>query len=177
MRRVLLPVHAFPLSSFHYIQFLKADSATELEGVVIKCLSKQYSVPKRLSDRCAEEIKIIIEESQKDIRQDPVLYQACRDDIDALCNEFVAAEGEDAHGKIEECLKIRLNDIRSSKCKREVASLLQEAKVDIEVDPILHQACARDLRHYCPDVPAGDGQQVKRGGGRAAGDIYPVLVA
>ena len=144
---------------------------------MIKCLSKQYSVPKRLSDRCAEEIKIIIEESQKDIRQDPVLYQACRDDIDALCNEFVAAEGEDAHGKIEECLKIRLNDIRSGKCKREVASLLQEAKVDIEVDPILHQACARDLRHYCPDVPAGDGQQVKRGGGRAAGDIYPVLVA
>ena len=69
-------------------------------------------------------------------------------------------DGEDAHGKIEECLKSRLNDIRSKKCRREVAELVQELKVDIEVDPLLHEACATDLRRNCPDVPAGDGQQV-----------------
>ena len=73
-------------------------------------------------------------------------------------------EGEDAHGKIEECLKNRLDDIVSKKCKREVAELLQEAKADIEVDPLLEKACAKDLRQHCPDVPSGDGQRVMRDG-------------
>ena len=83
-----------------------------------------------------------------------------KDDISLLCSDFVAANDEDAHGKIKECLKVRLNDIRSNKCRKEVAYLVQEASVDIEVDPLLHKACSKDLRLHCPDVPAGDGQQV-----------------
>jgi len=141
-------------------QFLKKSEPFEMEGVVIKCLSKQYSVPKRLTEKCAAEIKVIIEESQKDVRQNHVLYKACQNDIDSLCSEFQNGDGEDAHGKIEECLKNRLNDIRSKKCKREVAELLQETKADIEVDPLLEKACAKDLRQHCPDVPSGDGQRM-----------------
>jgi len=55
---------------------------------------------------------------------------------------------------------VQMNQIRSNKCKREVATLVQEAKADIEVDPLLHKACAKDLAQHCPDVPAGDGQQM-----------------
>ena len=67
-------------------QFLKGNFPIEMEGVVIKCLSKHYIVPKLLSDKCEEEIKVIIKESQKDIRQDPVLYNVCkvgRDDMNS----------------------------------------------------------------------------------------------
>merc|ERR1719419_564548 len=51
--------------------------ATEREGKVIKCLKKQFSVPGRLSDNCAIEVKKVIEEAQKDFGQDPVLHHAC----------------------------------------------------------------------------------------------------
>ena len=155
-----LPLLPLPFH-FQSYQFLNSHSATELEGVVIKCLSKQYSVPKRLSDKCAAEIKIIIEESAKDVRQDYVLYKACEKDIQSLCGEWVQADGEDSRGRVEECLKSRLKDIASGKCRREVADLLREAKVDIDVDPLLHTACALDLKRHCPDVQSGDGQQVQ----------------
>ena len=95
------------------------------------------------------------------MRQDHVLYNACQKEIERLCGDVAQSEGESARGKVEECLKLQLNKIRSNKCKREVATLLQEAKADIEVDPLLHKACAKDLAQHCPDVPAGDGQQVR----------------
>ena len=64
-----------------------------MEGVVIKCLSKQFAIPKRLTEKCAAEIKLIIEESQKDVRQNHVLYNACQNDISSLCRLVLVSDG------------------------------------------------------------------------------------
>lgn len=48
--------------------------------------------------------------------------------------------------------------ITNRACKLEVAGLIEEAKADIHVDPLLHKACVLDIQKYCVDVPQGAGR-------------------
>ncbi|GAA6065051.1 Golgi apparatus protein 1b isoform X1 [Tachysurus ichikawai] len=38
--------------------------------------------------------------------------------------------------------------------------MLKESKADIFVDPVLHTACALDLKHQCAAIPPGRGRQM-----------------
>ena len=51
--------------------------------------------------------------------------------------------------------------IITKECKIEVATLIQEAKADIHVDPILLKACTVDLLKYCSNIESGNGRQLK----------------
>lgn len=68
---------------------------------------------------------------------------------------------DDGKGGTEECLKVALlrGHISSRACKLEVAGLIEEAKADIHVDPLLHKACSVDLNKFCFDVEQGAGRR------------------
>jgi len=68
---------------------------------------------------------------------------------------------EDGSGLVEECLKEAFNNhrIMDRSCKLEIAGLIEEAKADIHVDPLLHQACGIDVTKYCRDIPQGAGRR------------------
>ena len=70
-------------------------------------------------------------------------------------------EVEDGSGLVEECLKMAFNNhrIMDRGCKLEIAGLIEEAKADIHVDPLLHQACGIDVSKFCRDVPQGAGRR------------------
>jgi Golgi apparatus protein 1 len=70
-------------------------------------------------------------------------------------------ETEDGSGAVEECLKMAFNNhrIMNSGCKLEIASMIEEAKADIHVDPLLHQACGVDVSKFCRDIPQGAGRR------------------
>lgn len=42
---------------------------------------------------------------------------------------------------------------------QEVLNILKESKADIFVDPVLHTACALDIRHHCAAIPPGKGRR------------------
>ncbi len=42
---------------------------------------------------------------------------------------------------------------------QEVIRILQESRADVQVDPILHKACALDIKHYCSNIPQGEGRR------------------
>ena len=42
---------------------------------------------------------------------------------------------------------------------QQVVRLLAENKADVHVDPLLHRACALDIKHYCFDIPPGEGRR------------------
>ncbi len=42
---------------------------------------------------------------------------------------------------------------------QEIARVLSENKADVHVDPLLHRACALDIKHYCFDIPSGQGRR------------------
>lgn len=49
--------------------------------------------------------------------------------------------------------------IASEECKTEVASLIGEARADIQADPILQRACAVDLLKWCNHLEQGNGRR------------------
>ncbi|XP_029944538.1 Golgi apparatus protein 1-like [Salarias fasciatus] len=135
----------------------KAGEDSELEGQVIACLKLKYA-DQRLSPDCEDQIRVILQESALDYRLDPQLQMHCSDEISKLCAEEAAAQEQT--GQVEECLKVNLLKIKQEACKKEVLNMLKESKADIFVDPVLHTACALDLKHHCAAITPGRGRQM-----------------
>uniref|UniRef100_A0A7N8YMC5 Golgi apparatus protein 1 n=1 Tax=Mastacembelus armatus TaxID=205130 RepID=A0A7N8YMC5_9TELE len=135
----------------------KASEDSELEGQVIACLKLKYA-DQRLSPDCEDQIRVILQESALDYRLDPQLQMHCSDEISRLCAEEAAAQEQT--GQVEECLKVNLLKIKQEACKKEVLNMLKESKADIFVDPVLHTACALDIKHHCAAVAPGRGRQM-----------------
>ncbi|XP_012690177.2 Golgi apparatus protein 1b isoform X2 [Clupea harengus] len=135
----------------------KASDDTELEGEVVSCLKLKYA-DQRLSSDCEDQIRVILQESALDYRLDPQLQMHCSEEITRLCPEEAAAQEQT--GQVEECLKGNLLKIKQEACKKEVLTMLKESKADIFVDPVLHTACALDLKHHCAAIPPGRGRQM-----------------
>uniref|UniRef100_A0A4W5RNM7 Golgi apparatus protein 1 n=1 Tax=Hucho hucho TaxID=62062 RepID=A0A4W5RNM7_9TELE len=135
----------------------KATGDSELEGQVVSCLKLKYA-DQRLSPDCEDQIRVILQESALDYRLDPQLQLHCTDEISRLCPEEAAAQEQT--GQVEECLKVNLLKIKVEGCKKEVLNILKESKADIFVDPVLHTACALDIKHHCAAIPPGRGRQM-----------------
>ncbi|MGH0121818.1 UNVERIFIED_CONTAM: hypothetical protein FKN15_068804 [Acipenser sinensis] len=135
----------------------KATDGSELEGQVISCLKLKYA-DQRLSPDCEDQIRVILQESALDYRLDPQLHMHCMEEITSLCAEEAAAQEQT--GQVEECLKVNLLKIKQDTCKKEVLNILKESKADIFVDPVLHTACALDIKHHCAAIPPGRGRQM-----------------
>ncbi|XP_013408738.1 Golgi apparatus protein 1 isoform X2 [Lingula anatina] len=140
----------------------KKSKDEDFEGEVINCLKTPYRKG-RLSKNCEDQIGQIIRSAALDYRQDPVLARACEKELKAYCSEEVerVQNGQGGKGEVEECLKnlVKQNKIKpKSDCSNEVARILVEGKTDVHLDPILHQACSADLRHYCDGIEPGEGR-------------------
>ncbi|XP_065147379.1 Golgi apparatus protein 1 isoform X1 [Paramisgurnus dabryanus] len=135
----------------------KAKDDNELEGQVVSCLKLKYA-DQRLSPDCEDQIRVILQESALDYRLDPQLQLQCTEEIPRLCAEEVAAQEQT--GQVEECLKVNLLKISHEGCKKEVLNILKESKADIFVDPVLHTACALDIKHQCAAILPGRGRQM-----------------
>nr|XP_046191803.1 Golgi apparatus protein 1-like [Oncorhynchus gorbuscha] len=135
----------------------KASDDSELEGQVIGCLKLKYA-DQRLSPDCEDQIRVIMQESALDYRLDPQLQIHCVEEIPGLCAEEAVAQEQT--GQVEECLKANLLKIKHDLCKKEVLNMLKESKADVFVDPVLHTACALDLKHQCAAVTPGRGRQM-----------------
>ncbi|XP_050395779.1 Golgi apparatus protein 1 isoform X2 [Patella vulgata] len=136
----------------------------DLEGKVINCLKKQYAV-KRLSKECSYEIYDRIKESARDIRLAPQLASICSAEIQAHCQDEVIAAGDEDEikggpGRIQECLKAKFleKQLKNKQCIQEIALLIEENRVDINVDPLLNAACQNDIVHFCQGVKPGEGK-------------------
>ncbi|CAH1270209.1 GLG1 [Branchiostoma lanceolatum] len=137
---------------------LAESRSTELEGRVIGCLKAKVG-KNRLSPQCEDHIKELMREAAIDYRMDPQLAQGCKEEMTSWCSEEMTNPDT---GSVEECLKKKFSEkkITSKMCQTQVLRLLQEGKADIHVDPLLHQSCALDIKHYCAGIPAGEGRQM-----------------
>ncbi|XP_064639932.1 Golgi apparatus protein 1-like isoform X2 [Lineus longissimus] len=134
----------------------------ELEGKVVNCLKEKFRI-NRLSRDCEDNIRSVMKEAALDYRQDPLLARACQSEITKFCGHVLSRNSpDDTKGKVEECLKLQFKKekIQDKNCQKEILRLLTEGKSDVHVDPLLNQACALDLKHYCFNVPPGEGRQM-----------------
>lgn len=133
----------------------------EDDGHVLLCLRKAFA-KKRLSETCEEHIREVIIESAKDYLQDLELVKACSDEIKLNCIEFVSDSKKIDNGKVEDCLKERVekNKMPHSKCYNEVVRIIEESQADIHADIRLFKACSVDLKQHCGEIIRGEGRQM-----------------
>lgn len=134
-----------------------AKQNEELNGKVIKCLKTKFREGK-LTRECEGRMTEVLHEQALNYKLNPLLQTVCKSEIQILCKP---GDESDDRGEVEECLKLAFikHKIFSQECKFEVAILIQEAKADIHVDPLLQRACTVDLLKYCSNVPSGNGRR------------------
>lgn len=134
-----------------------AKQNEELNGKVVNCLKTKFREGK-LTPRCEERMTEVLHEQALNYKLNPLLQTVCKSEIQILCKP---TEDMDERGEVEECLKLAFlnHQIFSQECNYEVALLIQEAKADIHVDPLLQRACMVDLLKYCLNVPSGNGRR------------------
>lgn len=138
------------------VMTLKQDE--ELDGKVINCLKNKFREGKLTSD-CEKQMTEVLHEQALNYKLNPLLQNVCKHEIEQVCTP--KDDKIEDNGEIEECLKNMFMDgkIFTKECKVEVAILIQEAKADIHVDPILQRACTVDLLKYCSNVQSGNGRR------------------
>lgn len=140
----------------HILKDQRSDQ--ELEGKVTECLKKQFR-KSNLRPQCESEMSQILREQALNYQLNPLLRSMCRVELETICK--VEVDPDNSLGKTEECLKNAfLNKTpMSTECRTEVASLIEESKADIHVDPLLQKACTKDLMVYCSNIPQGGGKR------------------
>lgn len=133
-----------------------AKQNEELNGKVVGCLKAKFREGK-LTKKCEQQMTEVLHEQALNYKLNPLLKTVCSAEIAILCKP---KDDVEEYGEVEECLKLAFlnHKIISHECKFEVATLIQEAKADIHVDPLLQRACTVDLLKYCSNVPSGNGR-------------------
>jgi golgi apparatus protein 1 len=129
----------------------------ELNGKVVNCLKQKFRQGK-LQMKCQKQMTLILHDQALNYKLNPLLATVCKSEIEILCKKD---DDDDEEGHVEECLKENFlaKRIISPECKIEIATLIQEAKADIHVDPILFKSCTVDLLKYCSKVESGNGRR------------------
>ncbi|CAB1331547.1 unnamed protein product, partial [Coregonus sp. 'balchen'] len=145
---------------------------------MLQCL-KQNKNSELMDPKCKQMITKRQITQNTDYRLNPVLKKSCKADIPKFCQSILnkatgdselegqisrlcpeEAAAQEQTGQVEECLKVNLLKIKVEGCKKEVLNILKESKADIFVDPVLHTACALDIKHHCAAIPPGRGRQM-----------------
>lgn len=97
-------------------------------------------------------------EQNTDARLNPSLWTACHNDIKLGCHqEFVYAQDTNnpLNGRMLKCLKALFVENRlSKKCEVEVNQIMREAAfVDYRLDPMLAEACTKEVGILCFNEP------------------------
>ncbi|XP_076110443.1 Golgi apparatus protein 1-like isoform X3 [Mytilus galloprovincialis] len=155
----------------------RASPDQEMSGQVILCLRRQF-VKKNLSGRCTDVIRDVIKESAMNYMEDVALANACEREIKQHCdpehqralqgagdrdsNSVLQMSQDDSKGEVQQCLMNKFKErlIKSTECKQQIARIIQESEIDINIDPILHTACQKDLHKFCTDVESGEGRKM-----------------
>lgn len=148
------------ISKFCSEVIAKEPQDKELEGKVVKCLKTKFR-ERKLRLECEQQVATILREAALNYQLNPLLATMCKNEIHNMCR--LEDETEDGSGAVEECLKMAFNNhrIMNPGCELEVASLIEEAKADIHVDPLLHQTCGVDVSKFCRDIPQGAGRHIQ----------------
>ncbi|KHJ48614.1 cysteine rich repeat-containing domain protein [Trichuris suis] len=125
---------------------------------VFRCLKSHKDEPS-ISGECARLIDQRQHEQASDVRLQPVLFTACSNEIQRLCqHEYSALKSQpddDAHGRVLSCLRrwiTEKNEVAiSDQCKREVKQVIFATEVDPTLDIPFHTSCKAEIDRLCSE--------------------------
>eukprot|EP00798_Chlamydomonas_sp_ICE-L_P019976 gene19976-26687_t len=116
-------------------------------GQVINCLKKNAI---KTNAGCKKQIFKVMEDQANDIRADPDLWEACKDDADSLCKDV-----KPGRGRIQGCLRDKHLQL-SWTCEEQLFHQEMDMADDIRLSVRLYDRCMPDKRKFCGDVEPGN---------------------
>ncbi|GFH06252.1 uncharacterized protein HaLaN_00852 [Haematococcus lacustris] len=122
-------------------------------GLVLQCLQEQQD--NITSQACQDEVFYYELMEVTDFRNDVILAEACRSDVEQYCKDV-----EPGDGRIHVCLRFHRNKI-SERCRNEEMKLAAVEYRDIRLRPKLNKLCSEEKAVYCKDVKPGQARVIK----------------
>ncbi|KAF5829593.1 hypothetical protein DUNSADRAFT_15858 [Dunaliella salina] len=122
-------------------------------GSVLHCL--QENQEKISSQTCQDEVFYFQLMEVKDFRNDVILAQACRQDVETFCKNI-----EPGDGRVHICLR-QNKDQLSEPCRVEETKLAAIEYSDIRLATKLNKLCSEEKAVYCKEVKSGRGRMIK----------------
>ncbi|DBA68142.1 TPA: hypothetical protein ACH3X2_013949 [Trebouxia sp. C0005] len=114
-------------------------------GQVLRCLTEKNDQIEAKKRR--DEVFYFKKMEVTDFRNDVLLAEACRDDVDELCSKVKP-------GAVLQCLRSHRTSL-SSECRKEELKLGIIQSQDIRLQPTLHKQCSEEIAVFCPNVEPG----------------------
>ncbi|KAK9867536.1 hypothetical protein WJX84_008718 [Apatococcus fuscideae] len=116
-------------------------------GKVLRCLTDKLE--EITDEECKKEVFYFEKMEVQDFRNDIMLAEACRKDVDSVCATIQPGEG-----RVHQCLRDNLEKL-SDGCRKEELALRSAQSSNVELMPNLAQACAPERAKHCADVRSG----------------------
>ena len=85
----------------------------------------------------------------RDFRNDVILAEACRQDVDTYCSSVTPGDG-----KVHQCLVDHQEQLTTA-CRAETNHLQMTAASNVKLSPSLGRACAAERAQHCAGVTPG----------------------
>lgn len=122
-------------------------------GLVLQCLQeKQDNIT---SQACSDEVFYYELMEVTDFRNDVILAEACRNDVEKYCKDV-----EPGEGRVHQCLRFHRDEI-SDRCRTEEMKLAALEYRDIRLRPKLNKLCSEEKAVYCKNVKPGKARVIK----------------
>ncbi|CAG9771209.1 unnamed protein product [Ceutorhynchus assimilis] len=117
---------------------------------VFECLKKNRD-EKGFSNKCKLIVTHRIIEQNSNYQLNPSLQQNCNIDINKFCkNHLINGHGKETNGVVIKCLKEQFKLSRlSNKCEKELASILREQALNVNLNPLIRTVCKNELATIC----------------------------
>lgn len=116
-------------------------------GTVLRCLADK--IEDITDEACKSELLYFQKMEVKDFRNDVILAEACRQDVDIHCSEVTPGDG-----KVHKCL-VDHQDQLTAACRAETNHLSMTTATNVELNPSLGRACAPEMKAHCRGVTPG----------------------
>lgn len=116
---------------------------------VFSCLKKNKD-EKDFAKKCKQVVMHRIVEQNSNYQLNPSLQQNCNLDINKFCSRLLVDRGKETNGVVIKCLKeqFKLSKL-SNKCEKEMASILREQALNIDLNPLIRIVCKNELLTIC----------------------------
>eukprot|EP00197_Chlamydomonas_leiostraca_P010927 CAMPEP_0202884756 /NCGR_PEP_ID=MMETSP1391-20130828/41312_1 /ASSEMBLY_ACC=CAM_ASM_000867 /TAXON_ID=1034604 /ORGANISM="Chlamydomonas leiostraca, Strain SAG 11-49" /LENGTH=982 /DNA_ID=CAMNT_0049567983 /DNA_START=167 /DNA_END=3115 /DNA_ORIENTATION=+ len=115
-------------------------------GQIISCLR---DVKNQVSKNCKVQLFKVQLDAAQDMRADPLLWEACKDDSENLCKDT-----KPGGGRMQACLRDKRMQL-SWACEEQLFRQEMENADDIRLSVRLYSRCMPDKRKFCKDVEPG----------------------
>lgn len=116
-------------------------------GTVLRCLADKIDDVN--DDACKQELLYFQKMEVRDFRNDVILAEACRKDVDTYCSSVTPGDG-----KVHQCLVDHQEQLTTA-CRAETSHLQMTAASNVELSPSLGRACAAERAQHCAGVTPG----------------------